>query len=742
MNELFRTHEMSTMRGTFYGLVAAALAVAGCQVQGVKNRCETMYDCNAGRICVSNICRAPADRVIVEGADGLTTTEAGGKASFTVRLSARPARPVILALHSSNENEVVVSPRAITISPLAYDQPFVVQLTGVADAVPDGTQTVTIAIGSQSQDPDFNGLGPELVTVKNLDVDAPGLTVSAPTDCATDESGGTCTLAVRLNMKPSGTVSVKLSSTDPSQGTVAPDQLTFTAADWQTPKSAVVTGVDDPTADGDVAYQILLASDGSEDPGYRALPPSSVSLVNHDHHHAGLVVVAPPNPTTTEYGGTVKVTVHLASQPTAPVLVAVSSDLTTEGTVSPSLLTFNRTNWTVDQTVVVTGVDDAQPDGDGVYHVTFDSSPSDEPGYHALPVTQLTIINHDTYYEYNPTLIGQGYGESMTPDGRFVLFSSDASNLVVGDQNGQTDLFVYDRTTQQIDRVSLNVGGAEFATASGSGQISADGRFVSFVNCDSPSSCHVYRRDRIGGATTLLSAGPQRYQYSSPSISADGARVAFLSGVDVCLYDGATGQSKVIARPPGVGSAVELSISADGRYVAYAANLDVQGTMRQVYLYDAQTGTTRMASATADGTPGDGVSQEPKFSAEGSLLVFETGANNLAPNRTTSGVAMVMCDVSAGGCRQLELGPGYNASGWFDISADAKQIAYTSVDNALVVYEPASRRTVQVAPPSSHAWNALTGISADGRVICFNADRSLLEPGAPAEQGLYCGTRH
>src|SRR5688572_924497 len=123
---------------------------------------------------------------------------------------------------------------------------------------------------------------------------------------------------------------------------------------------------------------------------------------------------------------------------------------------------------------------------------------------------------------------------SVSADGRFVVFESDANNLVAGDTNGTNDIFVKDRQTGQTSRVSVDSAGLESNGDSGDSAISADGRFVAFssaatnlVSGDTNGVADVFLRDRQLGTTTRISVGSSAEQAnnssdSNTSISSDG----------------------------------------------------------------------------------------------------------------------------------------------------------------------------------------------------------------------------
>ena len=94
-----------------------------------------------------------------------------------------------------------------------------------------------------------------------------------------------------LSLPPTADVSIVLSSSDPTEGAVNPNSLTFTTANWSTPQIATVTGIDDGSADGDVAYSVVTAAATSTDGYYDGINPSDVSVLNLDYDTAGIIVV-------------------------------------------------------------------------------------------------------------------------------------------------------------------------------------------------------------------------------------------------------------------------------------------------------------------------------------------------------------------------------------------------------------------------------------------------------------------
>jgi TolB protein len=133
---------------------------------------------------------------------------------------------------------------------------------------------------------------------------------------------------------------------------------------------------------------------------------------------------------------------------------------------------------------------------------------------------------------------GSTYGNAMSPDGRYLALASDATNLVPGDTNDATDVFIRDRARNTIDRVDVSTGGAEANAGSYEVAVSADGRYLAFtsdatnlVPGDTNGNSDVLVRDRRSRAITrasLSSIGVEGNDFSAgPALAPDGRFIAF-----------------------------------------------------------------------------------------------------------------------------------------------------------------------------------------------------------------------
>ena len=242
---------------------------------------------------------------------------------------------------------------------------------------------------------------------------------------------------------------------------------------------------------------------------------------------------------------------------------------------------------------------------------------------------------------------------AISADNRFIAFSSDATNLVAGDTNGVTDIFVRDRQIGTTRRISVSGAGAQANGACASPAISGDGRFVVFTSV----------------ASNLVAA--------DTNFCADVFVVELATGAIECASVNATGAH-------GNDSSGPARVSADGRFVAFtssASNLDpldpTHGILPQdVYVRDRVSGTTQLMSTNAAGVKGNKLSENCDISGDGRYIVFDSGATNLAP-LTTTGFgniyrkdrvtgAIVLIDVDSSGAHMGGAGvPSTNFDGRF-----------------------------------------------------------------------------
>jgi Tol biopolymer transport system component len=317
---------------------------------------------------------------------------------------------------------------------------------------------------------------------------------------------------------------------------------------------------------------------------------------------------------------------------------------------------------------------------------------------------------------------GRSFVPAISPDGRYVAFYSDASNLVSGDTNGARDVFVRDLQTGETTRVSVSGSGAEANGDSFAPALSSDGRYVAFASAatnlvegDTNDANDVFVRDRQTNTTTRVSVG----------------------------YDGSQAN----------GGSDQPSLSGDGRMVAFissATNIVNGGTnnVRNAFVYDRQTGTAVVVSVNTDGTPADLDSATPVVSANGKFVAFSSFADNLIPVDENEGSDIFVRDLQAATTERVsEFTGDFEGEGDSlrpSISADGRYVAFDSDDWNLVwgdtnddfdvfVNDRATTVTTRVSVDDSgtqaNSESLRPSMSADGRYVAFYSDASNLVSG-------------
>ena len=227
-----------------------------------------------------------------------------------------------------------------------------------------------------------------------------GVLVSPTTGLFTSEDGQVASFTVKLASQPGAAVKIAATSSDPTEGSVAPSVVTFTPDNWNVAQTLTVTGVDDDEVDGDVSYSVNLSTDQSDDATYRGISVPPVTLVNLDNDggsssQSGIIVSPTTGLRTGEDGTTASFTVVLKSQPSADVIITAKSFDETEGVVSPAQHTFTTQDWNQPKTFTITGQDDAEIDGDITYSVLVGPAQSADLSYHGMTVPSLSVVNVD-----------------------------------------------------------------------------------------------------------------------------------------------------------------------------------------------------------------------------------------------------------------------------------------------------------------------------------------------------------
>ena len=322
---------------------------------------------------------------------------------------------------------------------------------------------------------------------------------------------------------------------------------------------------------------------------------------------------------------------------------------------------------------------------------------------------------------------GDNTNPSVSLDGRYVVFQSTASDLVNGqDKNKVSDIYVHDTETGKTTLVSVNFKGVAGNGASTNPQITYDGRYVVFQSDasdlvpdadshdkDTNGKTDIFVRDLVDGKTWRVSLAPNWQESktgdsTNPTISAWGKYVAFESTAtdlvegdnngkkDIFLFNRNTGETTLISvaadGSPADGNSFNPDISGDGQFIAFssdATNLVANDTnaLRDVFVRDHHNNHTDLVSSTAkDKQAYFGDSDNPSISEHGNKVAFDSAATNLVPG-VTSGHHVYVKDRDSRGILVASIDsagkPGNGASKLPSISADGIFTAYESVASNL-----------------------------------------------------------
>jgi Tol biopolymer transport system component len=312
---------------------------------------------------------------------------------------------------------------------------------------------------------------------------------------------------------------------------------------------------------------------------------------------------------------------------------------------------------------------------------------------------------------------------SISADGRFVAWTSNSTNLVHGDKNGQWDVFVHDRRTRKTTRVSVSSTGDEANRKSDDPSISANGRFVGFrsrarrlVRDDTNRAWDVFVRDLKTRTTTrvsVTSTGAQVNDRSGhPSISASGRFVAFDSkaalvrgdtnaAADIYVHNRRTGETDLVSLGPdgrALGASGHPSISADGRFIAFQSPGLTAARRAEILIHDRRTGETSPMAVDPGGDDPDADLRRPSISADGRLVGFWSAATNLVPGDTNDEYDTFVHDRETGETTRLSVssagGQSNHDSGVPEISGDGRFVAFDSLGAGLVAGD--TNRTLDV----------------------------------------------
>lgn len=325
----------------------------------------------------------------------------------------------------------------------------------------------------------------------------------------------------------------------------------------------------------------------------------------------------------------------------------------------------------------------------------------------SVPVeAQTTTIERISVSSLGEQSRGPSYSSATDQSAKIVAFDSDASNLVRRDGNGVSDVFVRKTSTGITKRISVRANRGSYDPS-----ISHDGRFVAFeseattlARGDLNDAADIFMRDRKKRVTRLLSVGGAKRRANEgsyePSISADGRSVAFSSYASNLTRNDTNAEADIFLRSMRTRRTRRVSVASNGtqanegsyspalagdaRSVAFdslASNLvrRDRNASFDVFLHNLRTKKTRRVSVGFDGREADGNSFDPSVSHDGRVVAFWSKASNLTPEDDNNGADVFVRDFRAGTIERISVGVRRDGGSLQpSISSDGSRVAFFS----------------------------------------------------------------
>ncbi|MBC8405231.1 MAG: PD40 domain-containing protein [Planctomycetes bacterium] len=308
----------------------------------------------------------------------------------------------------------------------------------------------------------------------------------------------------------------------------------------------------------------------------------------------------------------------------------------------------------------------------------------------------------------------------ISDDGMWVCYETQSTNVIPDDTNFVQDVYLVDLATGINQRISVATGGIQANGESKRPVISGNGKFVTFTSLasnfdtlDFNLTYDIFVRDLTSGTTTLVSRGLSTLSGNGlstrPAINTDGNCIAFRSLAsdlvagdlnlidDIFVYDRTLGTLQRVSTGPlgveGNATSDRPTISGDGNLIAFwsdATNLVTSdlNLQRDIFMHDRSTGTTSLISVDSLGVQGNGPSTRPDFSSDGRFIVYSSLASNLVAGDTNAVKDIFVRDLLLGTTELISKNNageiGDDLSSVPRISADGRYVTYRSIASNLV----------------------------------------------------------
>ena len=333
------------------------------------------------------------------------TLDLNNSGSFRVALQTNPGKNVTVTVnHTELSGNSTISPSAFILNSSNWLDGYPITVSGVCDTLTDNATYAldfstsggypsafkyldsSFTDGSNSNmERGTNASGSYADNLTGIIYEADRIGVRTSQDFTT-ESSGNSTIYISLCKQPTSNVTLSLSISDSTEAQLSTNSVTFSTGNWSTEAQVNVLGQDDSLSDGNVNYDIQIAS--------ASYNSQKLTLSNIDNE-TPQIITSVSALTTIQEGNTTTVGVSLAAVPNSNVVLPISVRDTPTGsssshvTVSPSSLTFSSGNFSTTQTITVSATSDTNSEGLMSYYLYLGPANSSDSNYSSLPAKVL-----------------------------------------------------------------------------------------------------------------------------------------------------------------------------------------------------------------------------------------------------------------------------------------------------------------------------------------------------------------
>lgn len=446
-------------------------------------------------------------------------TEGGATDIYSIMLTAIPDNDVTIDLTTGGG--VTVNPTSVTFTSGAgsnWNTPQDITITAVDDTIVETGETDVVSHSITTTDPNYSSVTPGQVNITITDNDSAGIDLTnngVGGGSMTLAEGSSDTIEVVLDSQPTGNVVLTIVTDDVNEAAVSPTTLTFTPVNWNTSQSVTVTNTDDNTVGSDSA-QVTIAVDNSQSSPDYANISSTFDITIIDNDTVNIVLTTITAQSSEDGTATAEVQATLTSEPTDDVVLDLSVDDTTEGSVQGSI-TILAANWNdgTSNRIYVDGVNDNEVDGDILYNLNVDGVTSNDTTYDSFDTSTITA-----------TALENLDDDTGIPT---VNITFTGSSLVLGEtsEDGSDAVAQFELSAEPINNESVTITFESSDTTEGS--LPQSSLTIDSSNWDNPTLNQL----TIEGVDDFVDDGDIDYVLSTLDVTSNDAGYDVVSGGNV-----------------------------------------------------------------------------------------------------------------------------------------------------------------------------------------------------------------